>query len=396
MNKFYRVQARVDLDAIYENLQKTREKLGKGTKLMAIIKADGYGHGAVPIAYTIDSIVDAYGVAIIEEAVELRKAGIKKPILILGHTAPSEFPKVVEYNVTQAVYNLAMAEKLSETAVNAGKKAFVHIKLDTGMSRIGFKDNDDSLRIIQKIAALKGIEITGMFTHFACADMTDKASAHAQFKRYLAFAKELQLLGIDLPVKHVSNSAAIMDLPDTYLDMVRSGISTYGLYPSEEVDKTSLALKPAMSLLSKVVYVKDVEPGVGIGYGSTYVAKERIRVATIPVGYADGYPRALSNQGYVLIRGQKAPILGRVCMDQFMVDVTEIPDVKEYDDVVLVGQDGKLGITVEELADMAGSFNYEFVCDISKRVPRVYIRNGKVVGEMHFQGNLEGFEDTRK
>lgn len=395
MRKYYRVQARVNLDAIYENLRKTRQKLNKDTKLMAIIKADGYGHGAVPIAWIIDPIVDAYGVAIIEEAVELRKAGVTKPILILGHTSEEDFDKVISNDITQTVYNYETAEKLSQTAVSHNKKAKIHIKLDTGMSRIGFQDNEESVKVITQINDLEGILITGIFTHFACADMTNKAYAREQYERYMDFLAKLAKVGIDPEIKHASNSAAIIDLPETYLNMVRSGISTYGLYPSEEVKKDNLVLTPAMELLSKVVYVKEVEPGTGIGYGSTYVAKEKLRVATIPVGYADGYPRALSNKGYVLIHGKKAPILGRICMDQFMVDVTHILETKEYDEVVLVGVDGEEKITVEELAAMACSFNYEFVCDISKRVPRVYIRNGVVVGELNFQGNLDGFENIK-
>ncbi len=395
MRKYYRVQARVNLDAIYENLERTRLKLDKDTKLMAIIKADGYGHGAVPIAWTIDSIVDAYGVAIIEEAVELRKAGVTKPILVLGHTCVEDYEQLIQYDITQTVYSLEMAERLSQIAVSKNNKARIHIKLDTGMSRIGFKDNDESILKIQQISTLEGIEITGLFTHFACADMTDKVSTINQYKRYQVFAKKLSEVGIQVAVKHVSNSAAIIDLPDTYLNMVRSGISTYGLYPSSEVNKENLSLRPAMELLSKVIHVHEVEPGTGISYGSTYVAKEKISVATIPVGYADGYPRALSNKGYVLIHGKKAPILGRICMDQFMVDVTGIPETKKDDDVILVGIDGDKRITVEELADMAYSFNYEFVCDISKRVPRVYIRNGAIVGELSFQGNLEGFDNMK-
>ena len=395
MREYFRVQARINLDAIYKNLENTRKKLNKNTKLMVIIKADGYGHGAVPIAWMVDSIVDAYGVAIVEEAVELREAGITKPILILGHSSKEEFEQVIQYDITQTIYTLQMAEDLSKVASSLNKKAKIHLKLDTGMSRIGFKDDEESIKQIESISALKGIEITGMFTHFACADMTDKTSAKKQYQRYEAFAKRLEQVGVYPEVKHVSNSAAIMDLPDTYLNMVRSGITTYGLYPSEEVNKQNLILYPAMELLSKVIYVKEVEPGTGIGYGSTYIAKQTIRVATVPVGYADGYPRVLSNKGYVLIHGKKAPILGRICMDQFMVDVTEIPETKYDDDVVLIGVDGDETITVEELANMAYSFNYEFVCDISKRVPRVYVRNKAIVGELSFQGNLVGFDSMK-
>lgn len=387
--EYYRVQANIDLDAICHNLRETRNKLSEDVKLMAIIKADGYGHGAVPIAMAVDSIVDAFGVAIIEEAIELRKANVTKPILILGYTSPMQYEDLVNYDITQTIYTFDMARALSVCAKQLGKEAKIHIKLDTGMGRIGFKDTEDSVKIIKSINALPNIKITGMFTHFACADTTDKTSANKQFARYQAFADRLENAGVKLPTKHAANSAAIMEMPRTYMNMVRSGISTYGLYPSDEVDKEQLGLRPALELITRVVYVKEVEPGTGIGYGSTFVAERKTRVATIPVGYADGYPRALSNKGYVIIQGKKVPIIGRVCMDQFMVDVTELSEVKEGDKVTLVGTDGNETITVEELADLAYTFNYEFVCDISKRVPRVYYKNGKMIGEIRYRGEFK-------
>ncbi|MDO5291642.1 MAG: alanine racemase [bacterium] len=389
MMEYYRVQAKIDLDAICHNLRETKKRLVDGVKLMAIIKADGYGHGAVPIAWAADSIVDAFGVAIIEEALELRSANVTKPILILGYTSPLQYEDLINNEITQTVYSYDMAQELSLCAGRLGKEAMVHIKLDTGMSRIGFKDNDDSVRIIKAIEELPNIKITGMFTHFACADMTDKTSANKQFERYLTFAAKLEDVGINIPVKHAANSAAIIDLPSTYLNMVRSGISTYGLYPSEEVNKEDLVIKPALELITRVVYVKEVEIGTGIGYGSTFVADRMTKVATVPVGYADGYPRALSNKGYVLIQGKKVPIIGRVCMDQFMVDVTDLSEVKVGDKVTLIGTDGYETITVEELADLAYTFNYEFVCDISKRVPRVYYKNGKKIGEIRYRGECK-------
>ncbi|BBF43788.1 alanine racemase [Lachnospiraceae bacterium KM106-2] len=385
MENYYRVQANINLDAIYDNLVNLKKLTKADTRLMAIVKADGYGHGAVAIVKTVDGIVDAYGVAIIEEAIELRRANAtKKPILILGYTPSPLYPQLLQYDITQTVYDYEMAEALSKVAVSQNTKAKVHIKLDTGMSRIGFKDTQASIETIKKINELPGIEITGMFTHFACADMTNKESSRKQLSRYLDFADKLQNEGITLETKHVSNSAGIMDLPEANLDMVRSGITTYGLYPSDEVLKERVALKPAMEIKSCISFVKELDAGVGIGYGSSYITEHPMRVATIPVGYADGYPRALSNKGRVLINGQSVPIVGRICMDQFMVDVTKIEDVKAGDVVTIIGTDGDETITVEELSAMAYSFNYEFVCDISKRVPRVFYRHGKQVGSMDF------------
>lgn len=380
MKEYYRVQAEINLDAVYNNVTAAKALTRPGTKMMVIIKADGYGHGAVELAEVLDPLTDAYGVAILEEGIELRQAGVTKPILILGFTPAPLYEKMIEYDITTAVFQLDMAQKMSETAVAMGKKAKVHIKLDTGMSRIGFKQDEESLETIQRIAALPGIQIDGCFTHFARMDETDKTRAKEQFQRYMDFTARIEALGIPLPVKHVSNSAGIMEMPEVNLDMVRDGICVYGLYPSEEVKKERLPLTPAMELKAYVSFVKTLEPGVEIGYGGTFTTSRRTRVATIPVGYADGYPRSLSGKGCVLIHGKRAPILGRVCMDQFMVDVTDIPDVAEGDTVTLFGRDGGEYLSVEEVADLSGSFNYEFVCDVGKRVPRVYYRHGKKVG----------------
>lgn len=384
MKKYYRVTAEIDLDAIYENLVNTRKIIDNNTRLMAVIKADGYGHGAVAVARTVDNIVDGYGVSNLSEAIELRKHATQKMILILGYTAREEFDLMIENNITQAVFSYEQAVEISKAAVKMGKKAYVHIKLDTGMTRIGFKDNAESIELIKKINSMDGIEITGMFTHFAKADESDKTAANIQVERYVNFADELERQGVSMQIRHVSNSAAIIDMPQVNFNMVRSGISTYGLYPSEEVDKSRLALKPAMSIKSHISFLKEVDAGVAVSYGGTFVTKRPTRVATIPVGYADGYPRNLSNKGYVLINGAKAPILGRVCMDQFMVDVTDIDNVN-YDSIVtLLGADGTEKISVEELSGLAGTFNYEFVCGISKRVPRVFYRGGRIIGTLDF------------
>ncbi len=386
MSDYNRVTATINLDAIRYNLMETRNRLQVGTKLMAIIKADGYGHGAVPIAKAVDDIADAYGVAILEEAIELREAGITKPILILGFTTSDFYGKVVKLCLAQTVYQYEMAKKLSDVALRLHKKAQIHIKVDTGMNRIGYDLSDESIADIVRISELPGIELTGIFTHFACADMEDNSFAYLQLERYLTFAKKLKELGVNIPVQHAANSAAIIEMPEANLDMVRSGISTYGLYPSQEVHQEELALRPAMELHTHIVYLKQIEAGVGVGYGCTFITKRQTKVATIPVGYADGYPRSLSNNGRVLIHGISCPIIGRICMDQFMVDVTEIEEVAEGDIVTLIGKDKEEMISVEELAEAAGSFNYEFVCNISKRVPRKYILNGKNVGSMTFHG----------
>ena len=380
MKEYYRVQANINLDAIYDNVKAAKSLTKEDTKLMAIIKADAYGHGAVKVAETLDDIADAYGVAILEEGIELRQAGVTKPILILGYTPAPLYEAMINYDITTAVFKYDMAEEISNTAVRLGKKAKIHIKLDTGMSRIGFKQDDESLETIIKISKLPGIEITGCFTHFARMDEEDKTKAKEQFRRFMDFTKRIEDAGINIPVKHVSNSAGIIEMPEVNLDMVRDGISVYGMYPSEEVNKEKLPLTPAMDIISYISFIKTLEKDVEIGYGGTFTTTRETKVATIPVGYADGYPRSLSNKGCILVNGQRAPIIGRICMDQFMVDITDIKDVHENDKVTLIGHDGDGYISIEEMADLSGSFNYEFVCDIGKRVPKVYYRNGKKIG----------------
>lgn len=384
MKEYYRVQANINLDAIYDNVVRAKALTRPGTQMMAIIKADGYGHGAVPVAQTLDSVVDAYGVAILEEGVELRQAGITKPILLLGYTPKPLYVPMLEYDIAASVFEWDTALQLSETARKQGKRAKIHIKLDTGMSRIGFQTDEKSLETIKKINELPGLDIQGCFTHFARMDEKDKTRAKMQFRRYMDFVAQLEKEGVAIPVKHVSNSAGIIEMPEVNLDMVRDGIAVYGLYPSPEVQKERLELTPAMEVKSWVSFVKVLELGIEIGYGGTFTTERETKVATIPVGYADGYPRALSNRGRVLIRGQSAPVLGRVCMDQFMVDVTDIPDVVQGDEVTLAGRDGEGFISMEEIADLSYSLNYEVVCDIGKRVPRVYFRHGEKVGTKDF------------
>ena len=380
MKKYSRIKVSVSLDAIAHNFEAMHKNIKEETKIIAVIKADGYGHGAVPIAHMVEpyEYIGGFATATVEEALELREAGIRKPIIILGYSFEEYYEEIVNYELRPAVFQEKSAQKLSETAARLGKNVSVHLALDTGMSRIGFLDNEESLEIILRIAKLPNLEIEGMFTHFARADETDKTPAYVQLKRYNQFADALEKKGIQIPIKHCSNSAGIIRMPEANMDMVRAGITIYGIYPSDEVEREIIKLQPAMEIKSHITYIKEVGPDIGISYGATYVTKEPTMVATIPVGYADGYPRSLSNKGYVLIHGKKAPILGRVCMDQMMVDVTQIPEAKELDEVTLMGRDHGVCLSVEELGRLSGRFSYEFVCDISKRVPRIYVQDGKV------------------
>ena len=371
MEHYLRTYCEIDLDAIRQNLSHIREKIDKA-KLLAVIKADGYGHGACQIGHYVEDLVDYYAVATIEEGVELRRDGIRLPIMTLGYNSPLSYHLNLEYDIEQTIYSLETAEKMAREAERAGKTANIHIALDTGMTRIGLTADEKGLEELKQIASLPGIHLKGIFTHFACADMTDKEYTYRQMERYDNFIQLMKENGIHVDLCHICNSAGIMEFDHHRYDMVRSGIITYGLYPSDEVDFDKLDLTPALSWRAHVVHVMEPEMGRGVSYGATYVVDHPCRLATISIGYADGYPRLLSNKGWVLIRGRKAPIVGRVCMDQMMVDVTDIPDVCVEDLVTLVGKDGDEVITVEDLSNLTGTINYEFVCDISPRVKRLY------------------------
>ena len=378
--KYNRGYVTINLDAIYDNIVNLSKRLREGTKIIAVVKTDGYGHGAVPIAYTIDELVSAYAVATVDEAENLRRHNITKPVYVIGYTHESQLERMIKGEIRPTVFTYEAAKAVSETAVRLNMTAKIHIKIDTGMGRIGFRPDEESITIIQKINNLEGVEIEGIFTHFATADEKDKTETLNQLNRLNQFISRLKGAGIEIPIKHCSNSAAMIEIPEANMDCVRAGIAMYGLYPSEEVDKNLVKLTPALGLKSHVVYVKDIEPETRISYGGTFVADKKMRVATIPLGYGDGYRRSLSNRGYVLIRGQRARILGRVCMDQFMVDVTDIEGVSKDDEVVLIGKSGDEEITAEKLAEMAGeTFNYEIVCDLGKRMPRVFYRGGRIV-----------------
>lgn len=386
MKKYSRVKAMVSLDAIAHNFTEMRKNIDKDTKIIAVIKADGYGHGATAIARLIHDYdyIWGFATATAEEAIELRRQGVTKPILILGLIFEEYYPELVKYDIRPCVCDLFTAYGVAEEAKRQGKTVHMHLAVDTGMTRIGYSDIPDNVEEIKKITQLPNVEIEGIFTHFARADEIDRSPALRQLDRYLTFVSMLEQAGIHIPVRHCSNSAGIIRVPEANLNAVRAGITIYGIYPSNEVERDYVKLQPAMELKSHVSYVKNVGRGVEVSYGGTYVTDRFTRIATVPVGYADGYPRRLSNKGWVLIHGRKAPIIGRVCMDQFMVDVTDLDEVKAGDEVTLIGRDGEEFISVEELGDLCGRFSYEFVCEISKRVPRVYIKDGKEYGELNF------------
>lgn len=370
--------AEIDLDAIEENMINMKRTLVPGTKMIGVIKTNGYGHGSIPIAKVLEPLDFMFGfaVATFEEACALRNAGIKKPLLILGYTFPYAYEAMAEQEIRPAVFRYDMIEKLAEAGRKSGKPVKVHVKVDTGMSRIGITPDEEGLMFVRELMKHREIEIEGIFTHFARADEIDKSNAERQLKRFREFiAMVEENLGLRIPVKHCSNSAGILELPEANMDVVRAGITLYGLYPSDEVSRETVPLRPALSLYSEIVYCKTIHKGQSVSYGGTFTASKDMRIATIPLGYGDGYPRSLSGKGYVLIRGKKAPILGRVCMDQFMADVTEIPEASEGDKVTLIGYDGEEHISAELLGELSGRFNYELVCDLSQRVPRLYKRN---------------------
>ena len=374
-----RVYTRVNLDNIQKNMQAVREKFGDDMIIMGIVKANAYGHGAVKVAKAlVEYGAGMLGVAAIDEAVELRESGIDAPILILGQIFRQDYATAIENDVTCTVVDIVTAQGISQKAKELGKIAKVHIKIDTGMGRIGFQPDVDGEMQIKSVFNLENLSVDGAFTHFACADFEDKTSANAQKEKFLNFTDKLINEGYKFPIRHMYNSASAMELTGYAGEMVRCGIMLYGLYPSDEMNK-DYKLYPALEFKSSVSFVKSVKKGFTVSYGSTYVAEKDMKIATVPAGYGDGYPRYLSNKGEVLIRGTRCKILGRVCMDQFMVDVSHLPEVQIADEVTLVGTDGAETITVEDVSHGEYRFNYEFCCLITPRVPRIYIKDGKVI-----------------
>ncbi len=384
LNGYQRGYAEVDLDAIVFNMRSMKQNIAPGTKMIGVIKTDGYGHGSVPIAESLEPLDFLFGFAVAtpEEAHRLRQAGIKKPILILGYTFPYCYEQLAEEELRPAVFRRDTIPLLQKAAERVGKPVRVHVKVDTGMNRIGIAPDEEGLRFMEALVERDGIIIEGMFTHFARADESDKTHAIEQLESFQAFTRMTeQRLRVEIPIKHCSNSAGILELPQANMDAVRAGITLYGLYPSDEVGRQTVPLKPAMSLYSHLVCVKTLPKGQSVSYGGTFTADEDMRIATIPVGYGDGYPRSLSGKGYVLIHGKKAPVLGRVCMDQFMVDVSHIPEAVEGDRAVLLGSEGEERIPAELLGEISGRFHYELVCDIGKRIPRIYRKQGELFVE---------------
>lgn len=378
-----RVWAEVDLDAIHGNVESMNASIDKDTELIAVIKTDGYGHGSVEIARELEPVdcIFGFAVATAEEAMILRRAGIRKAILILGYTFPYSYDWLAKEEIRPAVFREDMLKQLSDAARKQGKRLKIHIKVDTGMGRIGITPDEQGIEFLRKVLNYPELEMEGIFTHFARADETDKSSAKKQLKLFSDFIQRIrEELGVKFPIKHCSNSAGIVELPEANMNVVRAGITLYGLYPSEEVSKTRVPLKPALSLYSRIVYIKTIHKGQSVSYGGTFTADKDTRVATIPVGYGDGYPRSLSGKGYVLLHGKKAPILGRVCMDQFMIDVTDLPEAQEGDKVTLIGRDGNMQLSAETVGTISGRFNYELVCNLGKRIPRVYYKEGKIIG----------------
>lgn len=378
---FDSTSVKIDLDAISDNMDAIRAKAG--VPVMAVIKADAYGHGAVQVARLLQDKCAFFCVSSILEAMELRRAGLSTPILILGYTPTDAFPTAIREGIRPTIYRLEDAKALSRAARLLNLPARFHFAVDTGMSRIGFQVTEADADLCAQIASMPGLVAEGLFSHFATADCANLTRAEQQAALFAAFDAMLRKKGVEIPIRHLNNSAGLMNFATPY-EMVRSGIITYGMYPSDEVDPQLLDLQPALRWVSRITHVKTLEPGREIGYGGTYTTTVPTVVATIPVGYADGYRRSLSGKFHVLIHGKAAPILGRVCMDQMMVDVTHIPEAQSGDPVVLVGRDGDAVISMEEIAEAADSFNYEFVCGISRRVPRIYVSGGKTINAVHY------------
>lgn len=381
--------AEVDLDAIAHNLREIKGKLARNTLVMSVVKADAYGHGVFETVQTLlENGADRLAVSMLDEAIQLRKSGVTVPILILSYTDPGRAEELIQYDITQTVFSMELAKSLSEAAVALSKSIKVHIKIDTGMTRVGFTPGYDAVKHVVEISRLPGIVVEGLFTHFSKADEWDKSYTNMQFERFTSLCTELNRIGVFIPIKHVANSATAMSYPEMHLDMIRPGIIQYGLYPSDEVDKARLDLKPAMTLKSKVIMVKKVEAGVAVSYGGTFVTERETYIATLPIGYADGYSRLLSNKASVLIHGEYAKVIGNICMDQCMVDVTDLVQagipVSVGDEAVLFGRQGEKEITVSQLAEFMGTISYELVCIIGKRIPRIYMKNGKVANVLNY------------
>ena len=386
MDKIMRpVWAEIDLDILANNMRNIK-KLAGDKEVMAVVKADAYGHGALDVApCLLENGASKLAVAMLTEAIELRNNNITAPIMILGYTPIYLGEELIKYNIEQTIYDLNYAKELSNLAIKLNKKAKIHIALDTGMGRIGFLPTDESFNAICEICNLPGLDVIGIFTHFSSSDEKNKEYTQYQFNQIYNFIERLEVNEINIPLKHASNSAAIIDLPNTYLDAVRAGIILYGYYPSDEVKKDNLSIKPALTLKAKIAHVKELDSGMYISYNRTFKTSRKSKIATIPIGYADGYIRTLKHEAKVIVNGQLAPIVGNICMDQFMIDVTDIDNVKSGDEVILLGESNEVKFNADDLAKCMNSINYEVLCLLKKRVPRAYIKNGKII---HVKNNV--------
>lgn len=386
-----RTWMQIDLDAVEYNFHSVKNKLSKGTKLLCVLKADAYGHGAEFLVKEYERLgADWYGVSNIDEAVQLRKSGALKPILIFGYTAPEMAETLCTYDISQALFSYSYAERLRDECKKKSLKLKVHLKIDTGMSRIGFfsqtpEDIENSISEISKIKDFEELEIEGAFTHFSVADDITNQQEYTlkQFDNFMAVLNKLESHGIKIPLRHCCNSAGIISFPQMHLDMVRAGIILYGLYPSDEV-RDKIDLKPVAQLKTVVSQVKSVPENTSISYGRIFTSPQKMKIASVSLGYADGYLRSFSNNTEMIVCGKRVPVVGRVCMDQLMLDVSDVPDVKEGNIVTAFGKDGKEEISVDELAAKIGTINYEITCLIGKRVSRVYFKNGKIKGKRSY------------
>ena len=381
-----RTWAEIDLDAIAHNIREIRKITDSKSQIMAVVKADAYGHGVMETARTLlDNGADRLAVALLQEGKQLRNHGITAPILILGASENDSVSDLIDYDIIPTVFDYDFAKALSDEAAAKKKTAKIHIKIDTGMSRIGFviteSDNSAAIDEIVRISKLPYIEIEGIFSHFATSDETDSSYTYLQYDRFMSVIKALEERNVKIPIKHICNSAGIMMYPQMHLDMVRPGIILYGMYPSDEVDKTRLDLIPAMTLKAGITYVKEVEKGRGVSYGKEYITEDVTKIATVPIGYADGYLRKLAKNGKMLVKGTKVPVIGRICMDQCMIDVTNVHNINKGDEAVIFGRDG---VTIDDLARWLETINYEVSCLVGKRIPRIYTKNGEAVKELNY------------
>jgi len=384
--KFNRAWAEVNLDNIAHNVKEIRRVTDKKAEIMGVVKADAYGHGVMEVAKTlIENGVTRLAVSMLDEAIQLRQNGIDIPILILSYTDPRRAEEIIINDVTQTVFSHDLAESLSEAAVRLDKNIKIHIKIDSGMTRVGFMPGYSAVKNVEKISKLPRIIIEGLFTHFASADEQSRSYTDMQFEKFMSIVNELNRIGIYIPIKHVCNSAGIIEYPEMHLNMVRPGIILYGMYPSEEVHTDKIDLKPAMTLKANIILVKEVEADICISYGRIFKTQRDSKIATLPIGYADGYTRLLTGKGRVLVNGQSVPIVGKICMDQCMIDVTDVQgDINVGDEAVLFGSQNGIEIKIEDLADKIGTINYEIACIIGKRIPRVYWKNGKLYNVLNY------------